>query len=162
MISHCFFNCFLSNRIINHNQRKRIQLTTQYNIQIHNRICTITTKVQKPIQKIKNISCRRNCLNFIHFLSIRLPNAENHKIKYIHRLTSNIVLKIVIKCPIQTGSHLILLCISQKIHAHNRKNKIRFLIFIFWLTNKYQIGIRLHIRAETKIHRFCPEDSIWK
>lgn len=35
---HHFLNCFLSYRIMNHNHKKRIQLTIQYNIQIHNRI----------------------------------------------------------------------------------------------------------------------------
>ena len=162
MISHCFFNCFLSYRIINHSQRKRIQLTIQYNIQIHNKIWTMTTKLQNQIQKVRSISCRRNWLNFIHFLSIQLHKAENHKIKYNHKQTSNRVLNIVIKCPIQTGFHLILLCTNQKIQAHARKKIIRFLILIFEFTNKYNKGIRLHIRAETKIHRFCPEDSTWK
>ena len=70
------------------------------------------------------------------------------------------MLNIVIKCPIQTGFHLMLLCINQKIQAHARKNIIRFLIFTFELINKYNKGIRLHNKADIKIHRFCFEDSI--
>jgi hypothetical protein len=118
------------------------------------------TKLQNQIQKLKNISCQRNWLNFISFLSIKLHKAENQRIKYIHSPTNNIVLNIVINCQIHTGFHLILLWINQKIHAQIRKNKIRFFIFTFGLINRYQIGIKLHNKAEIKIHRFSPEDSI--
>ena len=159
-ISHRFCNCFLSYRIINPNQKKRIQLTIQYNIQIHNKIWTKTTKLQNPIQKVRNISCRRNWLNFINFLSIQLHIAENHKIKYIHKQTSNTVLNIVIICPNQIGSHLILLWINQKIQAPITNHIISFHVFILEAINKYQIGIKLHIKAEIKIPRFWPEDNI--
>ena len=160
IISHHFFNCFLSYRTINHNHKKRTRLTIQYNSQTHNKIWIITTKLQNQIQKLKKISCRRNWLNFIHFLPIQLHRAENPRIKYIHKQTSNIVLNIVIICPNQIGSHFILVCINQKIQAHATKNISKFLILTFELINKYHIGIRLHIKAEMKIHRFCPEDNI--
>lgn len=160
IISPHFFSCFLSNRIIKPNHRKRIQLTIQYNSQIHNKTWTIITKLQNHIQKLKNISCRRNWLNFIRFLAIQLHNAENQRIKYIHKQTSNTVLNIVIMCPNQIGSHLILLCINQNIQAHVTKNIIKFFMLTFELINKYQIGIRLHNKAEIKTHRFCHEDNI--
>ena len=160
IISHHFLSCSFSYRIMNHNHKKRIQLTIQYNTHIHNRIWTITTKLQNHIQKLNNISCQRSCLNLINFLSIRLHKAESHRIRYIHRLTSNIVLNIVIRCQIQIGSHLILLWIIQKIHAHAIKDIIKFLIFTFELKNKYQIGIRLHTKADIKTHRSCHEDNI--
>lgn len=118
------------------------------------------TKLQNHIQKLKNISCQRSCLNLIIFLSIQLHKAENHKIRYIHKLTSNMVLNIVITCQIQIGSHLILLCNNQKIQAHAIKDIIKFLIFTFELKKRYQIGIRLHTKAEIKTHRFCHEDNI--
>ena len=159
-MAHHFHNCLLSCRIINPSHKNSIRLTIQYNNQIHNSIWTIITKLQNQIQKVKKISCRRNWLNFIHFLSIQLHSAEKPKIKYIHRLTSNIVLNIVIKCPSQIGFHFILLCISQKIQAHARKNIINFFIFIFELINKYRIGMKLHIKAEIKIHRFRLDEKI--
>ena len=108
IISPHFQSCFLSYRIINHNHKKRIQLIIQYNNQIHSKNWTIITKLQNQIQKLKNISCQRNCLNFISFLSIRLQRAENHKIKYIHKLTRSIVLNIVITFQNPIGSHFIL------------------------------------------------------
>lgn len=162
IISHHFLRFFLSYRIINPNPKKRSQLTIQYNNQIHNKIWTIITKLQNQIQKLRNISCQRNWLNFIHFLSIQLHKAENHKIKYIHKHTSNTVLNIVIMCPSQTGSHLILLCTTPNIHAHTKKAISNFFTFTLDEVNKYIIGIKAHNMADITIHRFCPEDSIQK
>jgi hypothetical protein len=65
--------------------------------------------LRQVAQKLKNNSCRRNCLNFKIFLSIRHQIAENPKIRYTHKQTSRIVLNIVIICQIHIGSHLILL-----------------------------------------------------
>ena len=121
------------------------------------------TKLQNQIQKLKNNSCRRNCLNFKIFLSIRHQIAENPKIRYTHKQTSRIVLNIVIICQIHIGSHLILLCINPKIHAQiiNRINNFRILIFEH--ANRYKIGNNpAQAKAEIKIHQFCPEDSIQK
>lgn len=162
IISHHFQSCFLSYRTMNPNHKKRIQLMIQYNNQIHNRICTIITKLQNHIQKLKNISCQRNWLNFIIFLSIRLQSAENHNIRYIHKLTKTTVLKIVIMFQnSQIGFHFILLWINQNIHAQTINRIIRFLIFILELAIKYKIGnAQAHNKAETIIHRFCHEDSI--
>lgn len=161
IISPHFQSCFLSYRIINHNHKKRIQLTIQYNNQIHNRICTRITKLQNQIQKLKNISCRRNWLNFTNFLSIRLHNAENQRIKYTHKLTRSIVLNTVIIFQNQIGFHLILLCINPKIHAQTINRIIRFLIFNLELASKYKIGnIQAHTKAEITIHRFCHDDNI--
>lgn len=163
IISHRFHSCFLSHRIMNPNHKKRIQLILQYNNQIHKRICTRITKLQNPIQKLKNISCQRNCLNFTNFLSIRLQSAENQRIRYVHKLTRSIVLNIVIIFQNQTGSHLILLCISPKIHAQIMNRIIRFLIFILSLKKKYKIGkAHAHSKAEITTHRFCHEDNIQK
>ena len=99
-------------------------------------------------------------MNLIIFLSIQLPNAENHRIKYIHNPTSNKVLNIVIKCQSHTGSHLILLWINQKIQAQIRKAIIKFFILTFENKKRHQIGIRLHTNAEIKISRFVQEDSM--
>ncbi len=163
IISHHFQSSFLSYRIINHNHKKRAQLTGQYNNQIHNKIWTIIMKLQSHIQKLKNISCRRNWLNFISFLPIRLHSAENQRSKYIHRDTSSIVLKIVIIFQNHTGSHLILLCISPKIQAHTTNHIIRFFTFVLELKNKYKIGnIPAHNKAEIKIRQFWLEDNIQK
>ena len=163
IISPHFFSCSLSYRIINHNHKKRIQLTIQYNNQIHSKIWTRITKLQNQIQKLRNISCRRIWLNFTSFLSIQLQIAVNQRIKYIHKLTSNIVLNTVIICPNQIGSHLILLCIRPKIHAQIMNRISKFLIFTLELAKKYKRGkAHAHARAEITIHRFCPEDSIEK
>ncbi len=163
IISHHFQSCFLSYRIINHNHNKRIQLTIQYNNQVHSKIWTRTTKLQNQTQKLRNISCQRNWLNFINFLSIRLQIAENHRIKYIHRLTRSIVLNTVITFQNQTGSHLILLWINPKIHAQIINRNIRFLIFNLELAKKYNSGqTPAHSRAVITTHRFCPEDNIEK
>ena len=118
-------------------------------------------KLQNQIQKLKNISCQRNWLNFTSFLSIRLHNAENQRIKYIHKLTRSTVLNTVITFQNKTGSHLILLCINPKIHAQTMNRIIRFLIFILELANKYNIGNnQAHNKAEITTHRFCHEDNI--
>lgn len=163
MISFHFQRCSLSYQIINPNHRNSNQLTTQYNNQIHNRIWTIITKLQNQIQKLRNISCRRNCLNFTHFLSIQLPRAENQSIKYIHKHTSKTVLNIVIRCQIQIGSHFILECTTPKIQAHKTNAISKFLIFILELASKYKNGNNhAHNKADIKIRRFCPEDSIQK
>ena len=163
IISHHFQSCFLSYRIINHNHKKRIQLTIQYNNQVHSKIWTRTTKLQNQTQKLRNISCQRNWLNFINFLSIRLQIAENHRIKYIHRLTRSIVLNTVITFQNHIGSHLILLWINPKIHAQIINRKIRFLIFSLELAKKYNRGqIPAHSKAVITIHRFCHEDNIEK
>lgn len=163
IISHHFQSCSLSYRIINHNHKKRIRLTIQYNNQIHSKIWTSTTKLQNHIQKLKNISCQRNWLNFINFLSIRLQTAENQRIKYIQRVTRSIVLNTVITFQNQTGSHLILLCISQNIQAQIINRKIRFLTFSLELAKKYNRGkTHAHAKADITIHRFCPEDNIEK
>ena len=127
--SHHFHNCSLSYRIINHSHKKRIQLTIQYNNQIHNKICTIITKLQNQIPKLRNISCQRSWLNFISFLSIQLHNAENHKIKYTHKLTNSIVLNTVITFQNNIGSHFIWLCIKPKTHAQIMNHISKFLIF---------------------------------
>lgn len=160
IIFHHFFSCFLSYRIINHNHKNSNQLTIQYNNQIHNKIWTIIIKLDNQIQKLKNISCQRNCLNFIIFLSIRLQSAENHKIKYNHKQTSNKVLNIVIKWPNHIGSHFILLWINQNNHAHAKKAIKRFLNFNFEENVMYNIGIIAHMIAANIIHRFCQDDSI--
>ncbi len=161
--SHHFHNDFLLYRTINHNHRKRIRLTIPYSKSFHIKICTIIIKLQSQIQKLKNISCRRNCLNFIIFSSIRLHRAENPRIKYIHRQTSKIVLKIVIKFQIHTGFHFILLCISQNTQAHITNHMTKFLSLIFELKNKYKIGnAQAHNIADIKIHQFWLEDSIQK
>ena len=163
IISHRIQRFFLSYRIINPNQRKSNQLTIQYNNQIHIKIWTIITKLQNHIQKLKNISCQRNWLNFTHFLSIQHQRAENQRIKYTHKLTSNIVLKIVITFQNQMGSHLILPWMSPKIQAHIMNHIIRFLIFNLELTNKYKTGNnQAHAKAEIKTHRFCHDESIQK
>lgn len=163
IISHRFHSWFLSYRIINPNHKKRIQLTIQYSNQIHNKIWTRITKLQNQIQKLKNISCQRNWLNFINFLSTQLQTAKNPRIKYIHKLTRSIVLNTVITFQNQTGSHLILLWTNQKIHAQTINRIIRFLIFILSLRKKYKIGnTHAHNKAEITTHRFCHEDNIQK
>lgn len=163
IISHHFQRFFLSYRIINPSQRKRSQLTTQYSNQVHIKIWTITTKLQNQIQKLKNISCQRNWLNFIHFLSIQLHTAENQRIKYIHKLTSNTVLNIVMNRQNQTGSHFIELCINPKIQAQTTNRIIKYLILNLELISKYKIGNnQAHARAEIKTCQFWPEDSIQK
>lgn len=163
IISHRFQSCFLSYRIINPNHKKRTQLTIQYNNQLHNKIWTRITKLENQIQKLRNISCQRNWSNFINFLSIQLHSAENQRIKYVHKLTRSIVLNIVIIFQNQTGSHFMLLCTNQKIHAQIINRIIRFLIFILSLRKKYKIGnIQAHNKAEIAIHRFCHEDNIQK
>jgi hypothetical protein len=68
----------------------------------------------------------------------------------------------VINCPGHTGSHLILPCITPKIHAHIKKAIIRFFILNFEDANRYIIGNDAHNKADIKIHRFCPEDRIQK
>lgn len=162
-ISHRFQSCSLSYRIINPNHKKRIQLTIQYNNQIHNKIWIRITKLQNQIQKLKNISCQRIWLNFTHFLSIQLHKAENQSIKYVHKLTSNMVLKIVIIFQNQIGSHFILLCINPKTQAQIMNRIIKFLILNFELRNKYNKGKhQAHARAERKTHQFWPEDNIQK
>lgn len=132
-------------------------------------------KLESQIQKLKNISCQRNCLNFIHFLSIQLQSAENQRIKYNHKQTSKIVWNITINhqsqalCPIQElaesqeAPNLIQLCKSQNIQAHKTKLISRFLSFILEHANKYRIGkAQAHNKAEIKIRQFCLEDSIQK
>ena len=163
IISHHFQSCFLSYRTINHNHKKRIQLTIQYSKLSHNSICTRITKLQNQIQNVKNISCQRNCLNFTNFLSIRLQSAENQRIKYIHKLTSSIVLNTVITFQNHIGFHLILPCINPKIHAQIINRIIRFLIFILGLAIKYKIGkTQAHNKAKITTRRFCHEDNIQK
>jgi len=163
IISHRFQSCFLSYRIINHNHKKRIRLTIQYNNQIHNKICTSITKLQNQIQKLKKISCQRNWLNFTNFLSIQLQIAENQRTKYVHKHTRSMVLNTVIIFQNHIGSHLILLCIKPKIHAQTMNRIIRFLIFSLELAKKYAIGnAEAHNKAEITTHRFCHEDNIQK
>lgn len=70
------------------------------------------------------------------------------------------MLNIVIKCPIQIGFHLILLCISQKIQAQTINHMINFRTLTFEVINIYPRGNRLQSNAEIKIHRFCHEDNI--
>ena len=73
------------------------------------------------------------------------------------------MLNTVITFQNQTGSHLILLCISQNIQAQMINRKIRFLTFSLELANKYNRGqIPAHAKADITIHRFCPEDNIEK
>lgn len=163
IISHRFHSCFLSYRIINPSHKKRIRLTIPYNNQIHNRIWTIITKLQNQIPKLKKISCQRNWLNLINFLSIRLQRAQNQSNRYTHKQTSNIVLKTVITFPNQIGSHLMLLCTNPNIQAHIMNRIIRFFTFILSLIKKYKIGnAPAHNNAEITIHRFCEEDNIEK
>lgn len=146
---------------MNPNNKKRIQLTIQYNNQTPNKIWTRITKLQNQIQKLKNISCQRNWLNYINSLSIRLQIAENQRIKYIHKLTSSIVLNTVIIFQNQIGSHLILLCISQKIQAQITNRMIKFFNFNFELARKYKIGnAQAHNKAEINTRRFCHDDNI--
>ena len=90
-------------------------------------------KLESQIQKVKNISCQRNCLNFNHFLSIRLQSAENQRIKYSHKQTSKIVWNTTINhqsqalCPIQVlpesqeAPNLMQLWNKPKIHAQSTK-----------------------------------------
>jgi hypothetical protein len=140
---------------MNPNQMKRSQLTIQYSNQSHIKTWTIITKLQNQIQKLKNISCQRNWLNFIHFFSIQLHKAENQRIKYIHKLTSNMVLNIVMNRQNQTRSHFIQLCTNPKIQAHTMNRIIKFLILNLELRNKYRIGNnQAQARAEIKIRQF--------
>jgi hypothetical protein len=101
-------------------------------------------------------------VKFINFLSIQLQIAENPKIKYIHRLTNSRVLNNVIICPNHIGFHLILLCITPKIHAHAKKEISIPFILGLELASRYTIGIAVHSKADTTIHRFCPDESIQK
>ena len=157
------------------NHKKRIQLITPYRSPIHNKIWTITIKLANQIQKLKNISCQRNCLNFIHFLSIQLQSAENQRIKYNHKQTSNIVWNITINHQSQTfwpiqalfESHelpnFIQLCNNPKTHAHITNDISKFLNFTLEHANKYKIGNnKVHRIADIKIHRFCSDDNIQK
>ena len=163
IISHHFQSCSLSYRIKNHNHKKRIQLTIQYNIQIQSKIWTTITKLQNHIQKLKNISCRRIWLNFTNFLSIRLHSAENHRIKYVHKLTRSIVLNTVITFQNQIGFHFILLCISPNTQAPTINRIIKFLIFTLEHQIRYNRGnTQAHNKAEMITHRFCHEDNIQK
>ena len=162
IISHHFQSCFLSYQIMNPSPKNNNRLTIQYSSQIHSNICTIITKLQNQIQKVRNISCRRNWLNFIRFLSIRLHRAENQNIRYIHRDTRSTVLNIVIIFQNQTGSHLILLCINPKIHAQIMKLISKLVIFTFEEASIYTIGIRETNIADINSHRFWLEDSIEK
>ena len=96
IISSHFFKFFLSYRTINHSHKNSIQLTIQYKTPIQRRICIITRNQHSHIQKVNNNSCRRNCSNLMIFLSIRLHNAANPQIKYIHNKNNNMVLNIII------------------------------------------------------------------
>ena len=118
-------------------------------------------KLQSQIPKVKKISCQRNCLNFINFLSIQLQRAENHNIKYNHKQTNNTVLNIIIMCQNHIGSHFMLECINQNIPAHITKAIINFFIFTFQ-PNKYRIGSNAHTKADIIIHRLLPELIIEK
>ena len=161
IISHHFQRDFLSYRIIKPSHKKRIQLTIQYNIQIHIKIWTIIIKLQNHIQKLKKISCQRNWSNLINFFSIQLQTAENQRIKYIHKQTSKTVLNTVIRCQIPIGSHFIFECIKPKTHAHNINAIIKFLTFTLLHINTYNIGNnKAHNNAEIKTHQFWLEDSI--
>ena len=117
-------------------------------------------KLHSQIQKLKSISCQRSWLNFINFLSIQLQSAENHKIKYNPKQTSNKVLNIVIICQNHIGSHFILLWTSQNTQAHTKNEINRFLNLKLDDSNKYNIGINAHIIAANTTHRFCQDDSI--
>ena len=78
-----------------------------YNKSIHNKIWMMIRNPSNHSQKHKNTSCRRVCLNFINFLSIRLHIAENQHIRYIHKENNKIVWKITIRyqIPIVCHSH---------------------------------------------------------
>ena len=132
-------------------------------------------KLESQIQKLKNISCQRNCLNFIHFLSIQLQRAANQSIKYNHKQTSKIVWNITINhqsqalCQIHELAEspedpsLIQLCNNQKIQAQRTKEISKFLIFTLEHIRRYNIGKAMaHNKAEIKIHQFCPDDNIQK
>ena len=163
IISFHFHKFFLSYRTINHNHKKSNQLTIQYNNPIHSKIWTIITKLQNQIQKLKNNSCRRNCSNFINFLSIQLQIAENQKIRYTHKLTSNMVLNMVMMCQIHIGSHLILLWINPKTQAQIMNRISNFRILTLEQANKYNMGNNpAQIRADIKIHQFWLDDNIQK
>jgi hypothetical protein len=73
------------------------------------------------------------------------------------------VLKIVIICQIQIGSHFIFECTNPKIHAQITNRIANFQSLIFEHANKYKRGkTKAHKIADIKIHRFCAEDNIQK
>ena len=120
---------------------------------------SINQHIHKP--KLISISCQLSCLNFIIFLSIRLHNAANQQIKYIHRENSKTVLNMVMKFQNHIGSHFICECISQKIPAHVHNHKTSLLNFVFELANQYNTGnIHTHNMDVITIHRFCHDDKI--
>lgn len=71
-------------------------------------------------------------------------------------------MNIVMMCPNQTGSHLILLWTNPNIHAHTKNAISNFFTFTFDAANKYAIGIRAHNIADMKIRRFWLEPNIQK
>ena len=65
-------------------------------------------------------------------------------------------------CQNHIGSHLILLCITPKIHAHAKKKIIIPFILGLELASRYIIGRAVHSMADMTTRRFWPDESIQK